>query len=236
MLKTAPHYLLLTETDYDPANADSGGRWRFVLESMNNDERVEVSEREVDVWGERLQLLAVVRGVEALEQPSKVTLVTSSQVVGQRIRQGFESWIEKEWRWERFGLMKPIAHTDLWQRIHAATLIHQIECRVWQFNRHRNHQFAEASLFQDSRKFSVGPAEFEDSRSIEQPRPAAEPAFSETVRFVPTRTGWAREESPACFEAKPAQIPVDSELSQSPVGFSSPAGKIPIGFTTVTPN
>ena len=45
MSKTAPHYFLLTEFDYDPAQTEKGGRWRFVLESMNSDDRVEVSER-----------------------------------------------------------------------------------------------------------------------------------------------------------------------------------------------
>lgn len=200
MLQTAPHYLLLTETDYDPTSADSGGRWRFVLESMISNDRVEVSEREVDVWGERLQLLAVVRGVEAIEQPSKVTLVTSSQSIGQRIRQGFERWVENEWRWERFGLLKPIAHADLWQRVHAATQIHQIECRVWQFAKNRNHQALEATLLPNSPKLHVGPTEFEDSHSISHPKNTAEPALLEKVRFVPTRTGWTRvsDNVPAC--------------------------------------
>ena len=107
MPKNAPHYLLLTETDCDPNRPDDGGRWRFVLEPMNSAAesdnggigRVEVSERESNIWGERLDLLALVRGLEALDQPSKLTLITSSALIGKQLRRGFESWIENDWRW-----------------------------------------------------------------------------------------------------------------------------------------
>ena len=110
MQTKAPHYLLLTETE----DNFTQGRWRFVLESMDaNDDRIEVSEREFEILGERLQLLAVVRGIEALEQPSKLTLITSSAYVGKRIRKGFDSWIEKDWRWESFGVLKPVKDADL---------------------------------------------------------------------------------------------------------------------------
>jgi ribonuclease HI len=199
MQKTAPHYLLLTETDYDPDNPGSGGRWRFVLESMHNDDRVEVSEREIDVWGERLQLLSVVRGVEALEEAAKITLITSSQYVGRQIRRGFERWIENDWRWERFGLLKPIKDADLWKRIHAATQIHSIECRVWQFGNQRLSSFE--SLESESEMIpsrNYGPIEFassEDSvgssNQFQSPHELAQ-VDSLDSRFRPTRTGWTR--------------------------------------------
>lgn len=197
MQKTAPHYLLLTETDYDPDHPDSGGRWRFVLESMHSDERVEVSERESDVWGERLQLLSVVRGVEALETPSKITLITSSQYVGQRIRKGFERWIENEWRWERFGLLKPIKDADLWKRIHSATLIHAIEPRVWQFEKRRgvfNDSF-ENSFTEETAAAArnYGPIEFDSGVAIAStPQQPDSNEDSLDNRFRPTRTGWTR--------------------------------------------
>lgn len=193
MQKTAPHYLLLTETDFDPDHPDSGGRWRFVLESMSSDERVEVSEREADVWGERLQLLSVVRGVEALESPSKITLITSSQYVGQRIRKGFERWIENQWRWERFGLLKPIKDADLWKRIYSATLIHSIEPRVWQFANRRN-AFADSFVTEtENAPRSYGPIEF-DSGVETNGSVAFRDVNDDSLdyRFRPTRTGWTR--------------------------------------------
>lgn len=212
MPTTAPHYLLLTESDCNPHAPNQGGRWRFVLEPMNGDSdprtsgenRIEVSEREADIWGERLQLLAVVRGVEALDQPSKLTLVTNSSLIGNRIRNGFDSWIEKEWRWENFGLLKPIKDADLWKRIHAATQIHSIECRVWQFSNRlagtdwdvveANNHWDRVDQSHPQVRKPFGPVEFEEtSTRVKQTTIASVAADPiDEPRFVATRTGWAR--------------------------------------------
>lgn len=107
MRSTAPHYLLMSETRTVEEKPDSG-RWRFVLEQIDGTNRIEVTDEEPHVRGERLQLLAVLRGLEALEQPSRVTLVTPSRYVGKGLRNGLDVWRDNGWCWERFGEMTPI--------------------------------------------------------------------------------------------------------------------------------
>jgi ribonuclease HI len=137
---TAPHFLLLTQAhDDDPDRGrsnshPSGGAWGFVLENIGTEEKIEVRETEPGVWGERLQLLAVVRGLEALEQPSRVTLITPSRFVGNGIRQNLTHWRDCGWMWEKFGEMIPINHRDLWKRIDQARNFHSIDCRVWDYH------------------------------------------------------------------------------------------------------
>ena len=133
MNTTAPHYLLFTEAKHvsEPA---IGGRWRFVLEQIGTATRIEEADFERGLRGERLQLLAVVRGLEALEQQSRVTLITSSKYVGRGIRRGLTQWRQNDWQWEHFGSLTLIKNHDLWQRIDVAMQIHQINCRVWQFD------------------------------------------------------------------------------------------------------
>jgi ribonuclease HI len=130
---TAPHFLLLTQTHSTADSADRGGTWRFVLEEMGSSERIEVTEHEPGLWGERLQLLAVVRGLEALEQPSRVTLITPSRFVGNGIRRGISLWKENGWQWENFDQMSSIKNCDLWRRVDQAMQFHQITCRIWDF-------------------------------------------------------------------------------------------------------
>lgn len=143
-MKTAPHYLLLTGSQQSlPADVSKaslnpqqglhprGGSWHFVLEPIGNGSRIEADEIEPDTTGERLNLLAVVRGIEALEQPSKVTLITPSKYVGRGIRSGIAFWREHNWHWERFGEMAPVKHDDLWKRIDRAMQIHKVDCRIW---------------------------------------------------------------------------------------------------------
>lgn len=134
MNQSAPHYLLITEAKTVQTPYERSGKWRFVLEQMGFEARVEVADVEPDVVGERLELLVVVRGLEALEQPSRVTLITSSRYVGRGIRRWMRQWKANDWRWERFGTMSPVRHNDLWRRVDQAMSIHRVDCRLWNFS------------------------------------------------------------------------------------------------------
>lgn len=134
MNHTAPHYLLFTQAKDSVDATVSGGRWKFVLEEIGTKFRLEEAEFEPGVVGERLQLLVVVRGLEAIEQTARVTLITPSKYVGRGLRMHLSKWKHNHWMWERFGQQTLIKHHDLWQRIEHARGIHQIECRVWQFD------------------------------------------------------------------------------------------------------
>jgi ribonuclease HI len=114
----------------EPDRQHPDGGWRFILRSSNGVRALEASDREPGVRGERLELLAVVRGLEALEQPSKITLITPSQYVKQGITHGLTEWRENGWTWERFGEMAPVKHRDLWQRLDRALKYHQVDCRA----------------------------------------------------------------------------------------------------------
>jgi len=130
-----PHYMLFAES-HDDIDFQHGqkGIWRFLLEARGSSQRFEASDVEYGINGERLALLAVVRGLEALNQPSHVTLITSSDHVRRGFRYGLDQWRADGWQWERFGQQVPIKDHDLWQRVDRAARIHQIECRVFRFD------------------------------------------------------------------------------------------------------
>ncbi len=120
----APHYLLFSEAD----RSDCSGRWRFVLRSDDGSEEFEAADVEPNLSGERLELLTVVRALEALDQPSRVTLVGSSRHIRQGIQYGLSQWRTNGWRWEFFGEMVPVKNCDLWRRIDRALQFHRLEC------------------------------------------------------------------------------------------------------------
>ena len=159
-MKSAPHFLLLTDTDqfneqtgspsagqHSIAQTDiAGGRWHFVLEPIHNGVRIEADDIEPGVFGERLNLLAVVRGIEALEQPSNVTLVTPSKYVGRGIRRDIRVWKENNWQWVRFGQKVSVKHADLWQRIDRAMQFHRIDCRIFGAGQRKSAQRNDGSI------------------------------------------------------------------------------------------
>ncbi|CAI8157184.1 ribonuclease HI [Pseudidiomarina mangrovi] len=71
----------------------------------------------------RMELLAVIVGLEALKRPCSVVVTSDSEYM----RQGITSWIKG---WQRNGwrtaAKKPVKNADLWQRLLAATTPHSI--------------------------------------------------------------------------------------------------------------
>lgn len=127
--QTTPHYLLLSDSKPTSGQIGEGGRWQFQLESLDGTALFRAADEESEMSGERLELLAVVRGLEALDQPSAVTLVTNSKYVTHGIRYGLAGWREAGWQWENFGRMSAVANADLWQRVGRALEIHDVRCR-----------------------------------------------------------------------------------------------------------
>lgn len=129
-----PHFQLFSHSTATRPAAyagadDSSGKWRFVLKREDGRTEVEADDEEPGTPADRLELLAIVRGLEALDQPSRVTLFTESRYVSRGLRFGLESWRENDWQWERFGQMMPVKNSDLWQRIDQAMRYHEVDVR-----------------------------------------------------------------------------------------------------------
>ena len=120
-----PHYLLFAEAV--PITGDEFG-WRFALQPVGDGEPIAAEDAEPDADPSRLALLAVVRGLEALDAPSRVTLLCGSRYVRRGIRYDLTEWREQNWQWERFDQVVPIRDLDLWQRVDRALAIHRVEC------------------------------------------------------------------------------------------------------------
>ena len=125
-----PHFLLFSESN----RKQERGQWRFVLQAIDGSDQFEACDEEPDIGGERLELLAVVRGLEALPEPARVTLVTPSRYVNRGLSQGLPEWRHNGWQWEHFGEMVPVKNRDLWQRVDRALDFHQVQCRSWRFD------------------------------------------------------------------------------------------------------
>jgi len=93
-LDTVPEFTLLLETCDDT----QPGRWRFKVRSADGNQQFEASDVEPDTRGERLSLLTVVRALEALEGPSRVTLIGVSRYVRQGIVYGLLQFHQVECR------------------------------------------------------------------------------------------------------------------------------------------
>jgi ribonuclease HI len=132
----APHFLLYAEAARaTPGAGDDTGEWRFVLRLPGGETSLEAADEEPEATPQRLELLAVVRGLEALSQPSRVTLLTGSRYLRRGLDSGISQWRENDWQWERYGRMAPVKNSDLWQRLDRLLGIHELECKPTRLER-----------------------------------------------------------------------------------------------------
>lgn len=71
----------------------------------------------------RMELMAVIAGLEALTRPCRVTVVSDSKYVTDAFNQHWiESWVKKNWK----RSSGPVKNVDLWKRLLKAASPHQI--------------------------------------------------------------------------------------------------------------
>lgn len=193
-----PQYLLFCDSQLSGIALDDNlpdcvigeGRWQFVLERLDEPERFEAFDVERHVHRDRIALLAVVRGLEAVERSSFVKLLTTSRYVDRGVRFGLPNWRETNFLCESFGELKPIRNADLWERIDTAMRYHVLECRL--FN--SNHDLALSHLHSAHRN-SQTPAR---NRRIVHPEPQPNlEAASSTTHVSQARRSLTANRSPA---------------------------------------
>ncbi len=84
----------------------------------------ELSGAEPETTNNRMELMAAIRGLEALKRRCKVRLVTDSKYVRDGITEWIHNWKRRNWK---TAGNKPVKNQDLWQRLDALTEAHEIE-------------------------------------------------------------------------------------------------------------
>jgi ribonuclease HI len=100
------------------------GGWGSVL--MYRGHRREMSGGERDTTNNRMELMAVIAALEALKRACRITIYTDSTYVMKGMTEWIAQWKRKNWR---TAARKPVKNVDLWQRLDAALLPHEVQWR-----------------------------------------------------------------------------------------------------------
>jgi ribonuclease HI len=98
------------------------GGWAALLK-MGDHER-EISGAEALTTNNRMELMAVIRALEALKRPVQARLYTDSQYVRRGITEWISAWKARGWR---TADRKPVKNQDLWQRLDELNANHRLE-------------------------------------------------------------------------------------------------------------
>ncbi len=108
-------------------NPDGPGGYGTVLEYR--DSRGELHTKEISqgyqkTTNNRMELMAAIAGLEALNRPCQVDLYSDSKYLVDAFNQNWiQGWIKKGWK---RGKNKPVKNIDLWKRLLKAKEPHQV--------------------------------------------------------------------------------------------------------------
>ena len=98
------------------------GGWGAILEYMGHEK--ELSGGEENTTNNRMELTAVIRGLEALKESCTVELYSDSKYVIDGLQKGWaQSWQKRGWIKSD---KKPALNPDLWERLLALTTRHEM--------------------------------------------------------------------------------------------------------------
>ena len=103
------------------------GGWGAIL--IAKDGNTVLKERELNggeahTTNNKMELMAAIASLEALERPTTLTIVTDSSYVKDGITSCIFGWKKRGWKTAN---NKPVKNEDLWKRLDAATQRHDVK-------------------------------------------------------------------------------------------------------------
>ena len=118
----------MTNVDIFTDGACSGnpgpGGWGVILRTGAHEK--ELSGGDVATTNNRMELTAVIRGLEALKRPSVVTIHTDSRYVMDGLTQWMPRWKKNGWK---TADKKPVKNDDLWRELDLQCARHELQWR-----------------------------------------------------------------------------------------------------------
>ncbi len=101
-------------------NPGTGG-WGALLVGPDGD--TEIFGGETNTTNNRMELLAVIRALEAIDTTADIDVYTDSQYVQKGITEWIRNWQARGWK---TAAKKPVKNADLWRQLLAETERHRV--------------------------------------------------------------------------------------------------------------
>lgn len=127
------------------------GGWGAILRYQNHEK--ELSGGEADTTNNRMELLAVIKGLQALKEPCKVILTSDSKYVCDALSKGWaEKWQKNNWiKSDKSKAKNP----ELWEELLKLTKIHTLQINwVKGHNGHPENERCDRLAVQQAQKYS----------------------------------------------------------------------------------
>jgi len=111
------------------------GGWAFILRHPATGKELESSGGERETTNNRMEMTAVIRGLESLKCPTRLEIISDSIYVGKGFTEWMPKWKLNGWRRREGSQFKPIKNEELWRQMDELLARHQVR-----FTHVRGHQ------------------------------------------------------------------------------------------------
>ena len=92
---------------------------------LSDGERIELKQGYVDTTNNRMELRAIIAGLKAIEQPSKIEVLSDSAYVVNALDKGWvNDWAKNGWK---TAAKKPVKNQDLWEELLPLEEFHDVD-------------------------------------------------------------------------------------------------------------
>jgi len=99
------------------------GGWAYILKHPGSGSEKIDNGGEKPTTNNRMELMAVIRGLEALGKPTRVELYSDSQYVLKGLKEWMASWKKRGWK---TSSKQPVKNQDLWMRLDELMGVHTL--------------------------------------------------------------------------------------------------------------
>ncbi len=125
LLPDAPTEVQLFTDGACSGNPGPGG-WAFILRHLRSGKELERSGAEPLTTNNRMELMGVIQGLEALKRPTAVELVSDSTYVLKGLSEWLPKWKANDWKRRERDRWVEVKNEDLWRRLDQLRAKHRI--------------------------------------------------------------------------------------------------------------
>jgi ribonuclease HI len=106
------------------------GGWAYILRHPATGKTVEASGGEAGTTNNRMELQALISGLQALKRRTDVEVVTDSEYVARGCREWLPGWKRNGWKRREGKALKPLKNVEHWQKLDELLARHQVRFTV----------------------------------------------------------------------------------------------------------
>ena len=126
MEKSAADAEVIIYTDGGCSGNPGPGGWAFILRHVTSGKTIEKTGATLQTTNNQMELQALIEGLQSLQRPTRVHVVTDSTYLKQGLTEWIQNWKRRGWKRKTSNGLKPVKNVEQWKQLDALTQMHKL--------------------------------------------------------------------------------------------------------------